>query len=107
MKFNLNLAGVEDVIQSVGTTAALNEMADKVVDGVEGQARRFAHTGRFAESIEKTDVKKTAEGKGITVTSTDRDAHIIEWGSVNNPPYAPFRKAASSLGLRLAQGRRP
>jgi hypothetical protein len=25
--------------------------------------------------------------------------HIIEWGSVNNPPYGPLRRAAAVLGL--------
>jgi hypothetical protein len=38
------------------------------------------------------------------VHSTDVAAHIIEFGSANNPAYAPFRKAASALGLRLRGG---
>jgi hypothetical protein len=25
--------------------------------------------------------------------------HIIEWGSIKNPPYAPLRRTADSLGL--------
>ena len=27
------------------------------------------------------------------VESTDKAAHIVEWGSVQNPPIAPFRRA--------------
>lgn len=26
--------------------------------------------------------------------------HLVEFGSVNNPPYRPFRRAAEALGLR-------
>lgn len=33
--------------------------------------------------------------------NTDFAAHWIEWGSQNNPAYAPMRRAALSLGLRF------
>lgn len=33
------------------------------------------------------------------VFSTDIAAHMIEFGSVNNPPYAPLRNGVESTGL--------
>lgn len=101
MKFNLHESGVADVVKSVRTVAALTDLADRTKGEVESQAQRFRHTGRFAESIETTTVERTPRGLSTTVHSTDPDAHLVEWGSKNNPPYAPLRKAASSLGLRL------
>lgn len=35
------------------------------------------------------------------VDNYDAFAHLVEWGSVNNPPYAPFRNAIETLGLRF------
>lgn len=37
----------------------------------------------------------------LRVGNTDFAAHLVEWGSVNNPPYAPLRRGARAAGLRL------
>lgn len=37
----------------------------------------------------------------VRVLNTDIAAHLIEWGSANNPPYAPLRRAVLAAGLRL------
>ncbi len=29
---------------------------------------------------------------------------LIEWGSVNNPPFAPLRRGVDALGLRMRSG---
>lgn len=41
------------------------------------------------------------------VYTIDIAGHLIEWGSVNNPAYAPFRRAVRSLGLRLQESPKP
>lgn len=53
------------------------------------------HTGHYRRSI---DVERTATG--ARVFSTDIAANLIEFGSVNNPPYAPLRKGAELSGAR-------
>lgn len=37
----------------------------------------------------------------VRVGNTDYFAHLVEWGSVNNPPYAPLRRGVRAAGLRL------
>ena len=37
----------------------------------------------------------------VAVISTDPFAHLVEWGSVNNPAYAPLRRGVRAAGLRL------
>lgn len=37
-----------------------------------------------------------------TVGNTDIAAHLIEYGSKNNPPYAPLRRGVTAAGLRFA-----
>lgn len=104
MRFDLNQRGVDAVLRSHGVTGLLTTAGEVVKREVESQAERFAHTHHFARSIETTPPDVTPTGVKVTVFSTDNTAHIIEMGSKNNPAYAPFRKAASSLGLPLRGG---
>lgn len=38
---------------------------------------------------------------GVALVNTDAGGHLAEWGSVNNPPYAPIRRGVRAAGLRL------
>lgn len=78
---------------------------------VAGGAREFASTaatlapdggpGRgVRESYRSTKARREDEAVVATVYSTDPFAHLVEWGSVNNPAYGPLRRAAQRLGLR-------
>lgn len=46
-------------------------------------------------------------GDRVVVQTTDFAGNVIEFGSVNNPPYAPMRRAISALGLRLESVPKP
>lgn len=37
----------------------------------------------------------------VTVGSHDPFGHMVEWGSINNPAYAPIRRGVMAAGLRL------
>jgi len=39
----------------------------------------------------------------VFVVNTDWGGHIDEYGSVNNPPYAPLRTAVRAAGFRLSE----
>lgn len=54
------------------------------------------HTGHYVRSI---------EARGNSVVSTDSFAHLVEWGSANNPAYAPIRRGVLAAGLRLDESR--
>lgn len=41
-----------------------------------------------------------AKGK-VVLGNRDIAAHLIEFGSANNPAYAPLRRAALAIGVRL------
>jgi hypothetical protein len=38
---------------------------------------------------------------GHSVVATDPFGHLVEYGSVNNPAYAPLRRGTLAAGLRL------
>lgn len=69
-----------------------------VARGIAAEVRAAAprHTGDYERSIQ-TD--------GDVVYSDDPFAHLIEWGSANNPPYAPLRRGTLAAGLRLDESR--
>lgn len=47
------------------------------------------------------------KGDGYAVVDTDPFAHLVEAGSVNNPPYSPLRRGARAAGLRLEDPHTP
>lgn len=104
MRFNLNEGGVREVVNSPKVTAYLNTVGDVVQTTVESQASAFAQTRHFAGSIDQTPVQRGPNGPRKTIFSRDWFAHGIEFGSINNPAYAPFRRAAAALGLKLKGG---
>lgn len=75
----------------------IERQAGHAASKVEAVAPR--DTGDYAESIETF-----SDGRTVGVTSTDFAAHIIEWGSVNNPPFAPLRRGVQAAGFRLRGG---
>lgn len=102
MKFALNKAGVGEVVRSPRVLAHLAGQAAVVAGSVSAAAPHGS--GHFARSITVTAVQPSLEGAKVTVYSTDIAAHIVEYGSINNPAYSPFRRAAASLGLKLKGG---
>lgn len=78
--------------------ALVRATAEDVADG----ARSIAPRGRgwrgrrhYADSIEVDD----RPGGGARVLTTDYFGHLVEYGSVNNPAYAPLRRAVDAEGL--------
>lgn len=104
MRFILNDRGVDQVVNGAKMTAYLNKAGAVVKSTVESQAAGFARTRRFSKSIRKNPVEQGPNGPRVTVHSTDWFAHGIEYGSINNVAYAPFRRAVASLGLKLEGG---
>jgi hypothetical protein len=37
---------------------------------------------------------------GVFLVNTDHAGHLMEFGSAQNPPHAPLRRAAAAAGLR-------
>lgn len=94
-----------------GAQAAIMGVADAVQESVKSEAphgvslswpkripgepwiRRPMRHGRFKESVKRRKIRQF-----YRIVSFDAFAHLIEWGSVNNPAYAPFRKTLRKFG---------
>ena len=73
------------------STDGLMAVAELVVE--RAQARAPYRTGAYRRSLQ------TAQTRGrVRVETTDPFGHLVEWGSVNNPAYAPLRAGAADVG---------
>lgn len=87
----LNEPGVERLV--AGGARAVARNAGRIAP--EGGTSRG-----LAESYKTTPVEETARGVEATAYTTDIAGHLAEWGSVNNPAYAPLRRGAEAAGFR-------
>lgn len=55
-------------------------------------------TGAYRDSLQVVE-----DGDTIAAATTDRAGHLVEFGSVNNPAYAPLRRGTRAAGLRLEE----
>ncbi len=70
---------------------------------LERRAKRAAEAARvIGESIRLTGAyAKSIDTDGTRLVSLDPFAHLVEFGSVNNPVHAPLRKAAEQVGAKV------
>lgn len=48
-------------------------------------------------------IEVQVDGDEVALVNTDYGAHLAEWGSINNPPFAPLRRGIRAAGLRLEE----
>lgn len=79
----------------------VHKTADEVRDKAErlGAAKGAPWMPRKGNPGRTYIVDDTAEG--ARVTNQEHGGHLVEWGSKNNPPHAPLRRAVRAVGLRL------
>ncbi len=89
-------------------------MADeKIRDGLADEledARALAES--YAKSIMprkgvSRQVEVVSDTEGVYLTNLHHGAHLDEWGSKNNSPNAPLRRAADGAGLRFEESPKP
>lgn len=85
-----------DLKRDLRYRAMLRDAGEKVKSRAKSLARAHEMTGDYIESIDVTD-----SPDGVTVGTDDFAGHIIEWGSVNQPPQAPLRRGVRAAGLRF------
>jgi hypothetical protein len=62
------------------------------------QAVSPRHTGYY---------KRHVKAKGDRIVAGDPFWHIVEFGSVNNPAYAPLRRGMRAAGIRFLRTPKP
>lgn len=82
--------------------AVVTEAQEATGKAILARAKALSDSREFTDSLEVLD-----EGQGEEPTTSVGTAwpfgHLVEWGSVNNPPQAPLRKAVTSLHLKFKE----
>lgn len=86
----------EKLAETAEYKAGMSKIAGDVARQIRGQAP--ARSGYYRRSI-----KTFTQGDTIGVASSDPFAHLVEYGSVKNPAYAPIRRGVRAAGLRLVE----
>ena len=93
---------LEEVLESGDFQAGLTSFAEEVAALAEVNARAVGAPW-MPRAGESKVVKVVARNDGVFVVNTDHAGHLQEWGSKNNPPHAPLRRAAMASGLRVGE----
>lgn len=103
MRFVPNAAGIEQVARG----RQLGEFVGKLADRVLAEARRSAPvtTGDYRDSLASGPADLTVDGWEAQVGSSDPFWHLVEFGSVNNPPYRVLSNAVTAAGLEFEDDR--
>jgi hypothetical protein len=77
--------------------AALAAAAGAVASESRGVAHRIMPRGRGEQ------ITVVHEGTEVFVTNQAYGAHLDEFGSINNPAYAPLRRGVNAAGFHLTE----
>lgn len=98
MSFKVNPRLAKELAREPWAREVLQENTDAVLEA----AKRESPLGD-SDFTGYQDRFKTRVGQlSATVGNDDIFAHGIEFGSVNNPAYAPLRRGVQAAGLRFA-----
>ena len=64
-------------------------------------ATQVAVQARAGAPVHTRYYRRHIRPDGTHVVAGDPFSHLVEWGSANNPPYAPLRRGVRAAGLRL------
>lgn len=97
MKYIPSLDGLDELEQDPEYIEGLRKI------GLDVRDRAFYVKHKIMPRKSHQQVEVTEIDGRIFVVNTDYGGHLDEYGSVNNPPYAPLRTAVRAAGLRLEE----
>jgi hypothetical protein len=83
---------VEELIKEPEVVAAREGFAADALLGAQGVALAISDSGDYLNSLYQD---------GAEIGSTDPGAVPIEYGSINNPPFAPLRRGVDGTGVEM------
>lgn len=104
--FEIDINGIMSILAGPEGVAELHARAAQAVNTAHATGPRGGHAGRHV--IDKIAVGEThiaTTGPIVDIDWPDSRWHLLEFGSVKNPPYAPIRQSAQQAGLEVIDDR--
>lgn len=90
----------DEMNQQDDTREGYRDVAENVKDFAEPMVREVG--GPWMPRAGQTEQVAVGEDEdGVYVALTEHGGHLIEYGSANNSPHAPLRRAARAAGLEV------
>lgn len=103
----LDLDGIMQILNGTEAVSELRSRAGHTVEAGKASGPRGLHAG--AHIIDKLAVgdihQDSRNGPVVDIDWPDSRWHLVEYGSVHNPPYAVIRNAARTAGLTVIDQR--
>lgn len=96
-RYVANRAATDDIASALGMKNLMGDVTRRGAQSVRQSSPR--RTGAFARSI-VTGVVLEPDGWHARIGSDDPFWHLVEFGSANNPTYAPLRRGVERAGIR-------
>lgn len=93
VRFEPNPGGIDAIRSLPGMAKAVENVAKDIARDASADSSR-----RLARTYKATRAEETPEGVQAIAHSTYPFAHLVEFGSVNNPPLRTLTRAAMKYG---------
>jgi len=74
---------------------------EKFQSGIRKRTKEVALVVRAVSPRKTGYYERRVKARGVRIVAGDPFWHLVEFGSANNPPYAPLRRGVRAAGLRL------
>lgn len=99
--FTINPRGIDELVRSPKMAAAVTAVAKDIAEAAPEFIPQTRQHHQASRSYRYVKAKPSPTGVRAAAITTYAFGHLVEWGSINNPAYAPLRRAAGRLGLRV------
>jgi hypothetical protein len=106
-RFIPDKAGIREVLRDAEVGRFITRKASDAADAARTHAPVGSGVGAggYEDSIDYTPAKLELDGWRAEVYSDDIAWHLVEFGSINNPPYRPLMRGVRDAGLDYEDGR--
>lgn len=98
-RFELDQRGILELLNDGPAVAYVTELAAQGAAAAEQAAPVGRYAPHYRDTIGSTPGEATSDGAKATFYSSSSVWHIVEYGSVNNPPYRPLTRGALAIGV--------
>lgn len=101
----INLAGIVELLNSPEALAVLDDAADRIAQAAIANTRRGPSNqyGHIRDAYYLYPAKPGPQGGEAAAANRSPVFHMLEFGTVNNPPERPFTRAVLDAGYQLEE----
>lgn len=101
-RFVANFVGIAEITHGTDMVAFVNGLAETALANAHAGAPH--ETGYYDAHLGMTPAEVRDDGVHAEIWSSDPFWHLVEYGSVHNPPHRVLERACTAVGLDFHDG---